>query len=108
MDYNPWGHKELDTTEQLSLSLFLAQLDLCSGASSLLTRVKWQPSERCLRIIMKIVLTLQIPRKFLKAPRGSVKKFDNSCTKYMLIMIIHAQKQGEAFTSRHTEGECYN
>ena len=111
MDYSPWGHKELDTTERLHFhalekamathSSVLAwripwtivhgvtkswtrlsnfhfhfswhQLDLCSGASSLLTRVKWQPSESCLHIIMKIVLTLQIPGKFLKAPRGSVK-----------------------------------
>ena len=28
MGYSPWGHKELDTTERLTLSL---SKDLCSG-----------------------------------------------------------------------------
>ena len=32
--YNPWGHKESDTTEQLTLTHWDKQIDVCSGSIS--------------------------------------------------------------------------
>ena len=34
MDYNPWGCKELDTTERLSLSLFIQSSGKCQENDS--------------------------------------------------------------------------
>ena len=48
------------------------------------------------------------PWQVSQGPKGVCEKqFDNSCTKYMLVMIIHAQKQGERPLQAATQGERY-
>ena len=48
--YNPWGHKELDKTEGLSLSLSLT-LQYCDGflAGDSTTSATWKASSKCLK-----------------------------------------------------------
>ena len=112
MDYSPWGHKELGTTEQLSLSLFLApawfvlRCQQFTHQSEMATQRK---RPRMSQYYYENSSELADPWKLSQGPKGVCgKQFDNSCTKYMLAMIIHAQKQGEAFISCHTEGEHNN
>ena len=102
MDYSPWGHKELDTTEQLSLSLFLAPAWFVLRCQQFTHQSERATQRKMSSYYYENSSDLADPWKVSQGPKGVCEKqFDNSCTKYMLVIIIHAQKQGEAFTSRH-------
>ena len=63
MDYNPWGHKELDTTERLSTQLnYRFYLDLTSFSTNVLFSVSGSNPAYHITFIHNIVYREKIVR----------------------------------------------